>query len=261
MATYVVGDVHGCLGALERLLVELPFERGRDRLWLTGDLVNRGPDSLAVLRWAQAASRDLGERFVTVLGNHDLHLLALLAGHGREHHEALLGPVREAKDRDQIEAWLAGRPLLHWDGAAVLVHAGIPPAWKVKEAEERAREAEEVLRDPAARLRYFTSGEPARVEETIYGLTAMRVVTAPGGRSTFAGPPEQAPPGTTPWFDVPNRSAVGVTIVAGHWAALGLRLDETFLGLDTGCVYGGRLTAVRLEDRRVFSVASAAGLG
>ncbi|MFQ5525308.1 MAG: symmetrical bis(5'-nucleosyl)-tetraphosphatase [Thermoanaerobaculia bacterium] len=256
MATYAIGDVHGCFRTLELLLLRLPFESGSDRLWLTGDLVNRGPRSLEVLRWAEGVSRDLGKRFVSVLGNHDLHLLATAAGHGRPHHRGAFADLLEASDADRLVDWLARRPLFHRDGATVLVHAGLFPEWSLAEAAGRAAEFEAVLREESSRVALFASvaSDGGRLPRNLYGLTSLRMLKEDGEVCDFTGPPELAPEGCIPWFEVPGRRSRDVTVVAGHWAALGLRREDDFVGLDTGCVYGGSLTAVRLEDREVFSV-------
>jgi len=257
LATYVVGDIHGCFLTLERLLRELPFRAGRDHLWLTGDLVNRGPSSLEVLRWAEATSRALGERFVAVLGNHDLHLLATAAGFGRAHHRAALRTVLAAPDAESLLAWLARRPLAHRRDSTILVHAGLFPEWTIFDAEERARALEEALADDRGRRTLFASFAESNMgmPRDLYGFTALRTLRADGEPCDFNGPPEQAPAGCLPWFAL-SEGRSDATVVAGHWAALGLCLEDHFLGLDTGCVYGGALTAIRLEDRKVFSVAN-----
>lgn len=258
MATYAVGDIHGCFRTLTRLLEQLPFENGRDQLWLTGDLVNRGPRSLEVLRWAEAVSRDLGERFVAVLGNHDLHLLASAAGYGRPHHQAALAQVLEAPDRDMLLDWLAHRPLFHRRGSTVLVHAGLFPEWTLDDAERRARRQERSLGDAAARVELFRAmaTDRGRTPRDLYGFTSLRMLTREGETTDYTGPPETAPVGYLPWFEIAERESRKSTLVVGHWAALGVRNQPSFLALDSGCVYGGALTAVRLEDRAVFSVPS-----
>ncbi len=261
MAIYALGDVHGCFRTLVRLLERLPFETGRDQLWLTGDLVNRGPQSLEVLRWAETASRDLGERFVTVLGNHDLHLLASAAGFGRPHHQALLAAVLEAPDGGMLVEWLAHRPLIHRQGSTALVHAGLFPDWTLEDAEARARRLEAMLRDASARTELFRSmaSDRGQAPRDLHGFTGMRTLTIDGEPSDYTGPPEQAPQGFLPWFEIPERKSRTATLIAGHWAALGLRLEPNFVALDSGCVYGGALTAVRLDDRAVFAEPNAEG--
>ena len=257
-ATYVVGDVHGCFATLEHLLREIPLEWNRDRLWLTGDLVNRGTHSLEVLRWAQGASRRLGDRFVAVLGNHDLHLLSTAAGFGRPHHGEAFAKVLEAPDRSALIEWLAERPLMHREQQTVLVHAGLFPEWSVDEAAEHARALEAILRhEPRRRGLLRALRDPASMPRELYAFTCLRLLDEDGTPVEYNGPPTSAPPGCLPWFEVPGRRSRGALILAGHWAALGLRIEDGFLGLDSGCVYGGSLSAVRLEDRRIFSTPNA----
>lgn len=258
MATYVAGDVHGCFRTLERLLLTIPFESGRDHLWLTGDLVNRGPSSLEVLRWAQAASHSLGDRFVAVLGNHDLHLLSTAAGHGRPHHRAAFERVLEAPDRESLIRWLSRRPLFHREGSFALVHAGLFPEWSLDEAAARARVIEDVLSDDARRQELLESiADSARAPRDLFAFTSLRLLDPTGEPCDFNGSPEEAPAGCIPWFSISDRKSRKATLLAGHWATLGLHRAENFLGLDTGCVYGGPLTAVRLEDLEIFSVSNA----
>ncbi len=261
MATYVVGDVHGCYRTLRSLFDSLDFDRRRDRLWLVGDLVNRGPRSLDVLRWAKKKSKKLGSRMVTVLGNHDVHLLALDAGRGREHHRDSLGEILEATDRKELLRWLRERPLAHREGDHLLVHAGLHPTWTAGKAVRRARRLERYLAK-RKRLRQLLdaadgtrrpSEDLAKRAADLEIFTRIRTCTQDGRLCAHTGPPDTAPKGCLPWFEIPGRRSRKVTVVAGHWAALGLRLEKRFVGLDTGCVYGGELTALRLEDRRVFA--------
>ena len=264
MAHYAIGDVQGCSTALDALLKAVSFRPSRDRLWLVGDLVNRGPDSLGVLRKVMS----LGRSVVTVLGNHDLHLLATVAG-GRElspadtFHEVLAAP-----DAKHIIDWLRHRPLLHYDARnrRVLVHAGIPPAWTLAQARTHAREVERLLRGRRWRdsLRTMYGNEPSRWSErldrvskrryTINALTRMRYCDR-RGRLDFgeSGPPGSQPKKLVPWFDSPLRKTGALHIVFGHWAALGLFRRKDITALDSGCVWGGTLTAVRL-DREALPV-------
>jgi len=263
VATYAIGDVQGCFEPLQRLLQRIAFDPDRDRLWLAGDLVNRGPGSLEVLRWA----RGLGPRLTAVLGNHDLHLLSAALGARPPKPRDTLEPVLSAPDRDELLAWVRGLPLLHREGDRVMVHAGLLPAWSVAEAEELAREAEAAIRGPGlADLLAGLGDAPsawspdlppaARVRLTIVALTRLRTCTADGViEPEFSGPPDGAPPGRLPWFEVPGRRSADATVVFGHWAALGLHRAPGVVGLDSGCVWGGALTAVRLEDEAVFQVA------
>ncbi len=263
MATYAVGDVQGCDDALVALLGAIAFRPGIDRLLFAGDLVNRGPASLAVLRRVRA----LGNDATVVLGNHDLHLLAVAAGARRRD---TLEDVLRAPDRDDLLDWLRARPLLHacaaGTGDAVVVHAGLLPAWSVDRAAALAREVERELRDrPAQLLASMYGDEPARWDDGLRGpdrhrvvlnaLTRMRLVTPDGALHLgYSGPPAGAPAGLVPWFDAPGRASDGARVVCGHWAALGLVVRPDLVALDSGCVWGRDLTALRLEDDQVFSV-------
>lgn len=239
MATYAIGDVQGCFITLERLLARIDFDRARDRLWFVGDIVNRGPASLDVLRFVC----DLGEAAVVVLGNHDLHLIARARGTRDAKPRDTFDDVLGADDRESLLDWLIHRPLLHREGGYAMVHAGLAPQWSLDEAEKLARKAERKLR--ADKL-------SKSVRYAIDALTRLRTCRTNGEMCLdFAGPPEQAPEGCRPWFelaDIPSEE----TVLFGHWASLGLHLGENAIGLDTGCVWGGTLTALRLEDRKLF---------
>jgi len=242
MATYVVGDVQGCFITLQRLLARIDFDPARDHLWLVGDIVNRGPDSVKVLRFA----RSLRESAVVVLGNHDLHLIARIRGARERKRRDTFDDVLAAEDRDELINWLLARPLLHRDGAFVMVHAGLLPGWTLDEAESLARKAEKKLR--ADRLGQL--GKSLRV--AVDAFTRLRTCNEAGEMCLdFAGPPEDAPKGYRPWFELASIPD-GVTVLFGHWASLGLHLGTNAIGLDTGCVWGGALTALRLEDLRLF---------
>lgn len=263
MAVYAIGDVQGCYAPLGRLLDKLAFDPTCDRLWFVGDLVNRGPESLQVLRLV----RDLGPAATVVLGNHDLYLLMVAAGFSRRGKDDTLARVLEAPDRDELLAWLAQRPLLHAEGEYVLVHAGLLPAWTVAQAGACAREVEAALAGARARkfLLHLQGDQPDRWAESLAGwdrlrfivnvLTRMRFCTADGRLSLRAkGAPEKAPPDTLPWFRVPGPARGERTVVCGHWSALGFYRGEGIIALDSGCVWGGKLTALRLDDGAVFQV-------
>jgi bis(5'-nucleosyl)-tetraphosphatase (symmetrical) len=266
MATYAIGDVQGCHDALVTLLHRIGFSGG-DRLWFVGDLVNRGPQSLEVLRFVRA----LGDRAVVVLGNHDLHLLAFAAGLARRRDDDTLGDIVDAPDAAELLDWLRFRPMAHAEGEYLMVHAGLLPSWTVAKALDLAAEVEHELRVKRYRdfLAELYGSKPAywsdehtgmdRLRVIVNALTRMRFVSAEGVME-FAtkGETAKAPPGYMPWFDVPGRASRGVTLVTGHWSALGLRIRPDLLALDTGCVWGGALTAVRLEDRQVFQLPCAA---
>ncbi|MEW6445451.1 MAG: symmetrical bis(5'-nucleosyl)-tetraphosphatase [Pseudomonadota bacterium] len=258
MATYAVGDLQGCLAPLQRLLDKLRFDPASDSLWLVGDLVNRGPQSLETLRFI----RELGPAAITVLGNHDLHLLAIAHGGKKSKGKDTLTPILEAPDRDELIDWLRRQPLLHHDPrlAALLVHAGIPPQWDIATASACAREVEAALAGPNPHdfLTEMYGDHPDRWEASLSGLerlrytvnacTRMRYLTN-DGRMEFKHKciPDDAPRGLRPWFDAP-REPLGATVVFGHWSTLGRTRLPGALALDTGCLWGARLTAVRLDD-------------
>lgn len=261
MATYAIGDVHGCFKTFQRLLRRIAFDPGQDRLWFVGDLVNRGPRSLAMLRWAA----EQGDQIVVVLGNHDLHLLARAAGVSEVKKRDTLEEVLAAPDRDELLAWLQRRPLAHREGDVLLVHAGLFPEWKPGEVERLAREVEERLRgDKAPKLLAAIDQKSAerwkddlsgheRARAVLAGLARLRTLDAEGRMCPdFSGPPAEAPKGCRPWFEAPGRKSAGATVIFGHWAALGLKIKNGIAALDSGCVWGQALTALRLDDWRVF---------
>jgi bis(5'-nucleosyl)-tetraphosphatase (symmetrical) len=258
MAHYAVGDLQGCHAEFCALLEQLRFDPAGDRLWLTGDLVNRGPASLEVLRTVRA----LGETTTVVLGNHDLHLLAMAwAPQSVRRREAGLQAVLDAPDAGELLAWLATRPLLHRDELLgwTLIHAGLPPQWSLEQAETCAREVEDALRDRPVELladmygdlpdRWSPGLAPAeRLRFAVNSLTRLRFVDADGRLLLhLKGPVGAAPAGALPWFRHPARATRADRILFGHWSALGY-LDEPGLRcLDTGCVWGGSLCAIRLD--------------
>lgn len=266
MATYAIGDIQGCFRELMQLLDNLGFSESRDRLWLVGDLVNRGPDSLAVLRFVKG----LGERAVTVLGNHDLHLVMLTEGHGRANAEDTLDEVLAAPDREDLMAWLRARPLFHVEDEYAMVHAGLLPQWDVEGAAELSDEAGKALTVPSYRdfLANMWGSEPAAWSDDLAGWDRLRVVINAMTRMRFCtpegvmefrapgskGPPDRGPIGCLPWYEVPGRASADHCVICGHWSALGFRHERNLLALDSGCLWGGSLTAVRLEDRRVFQL-------
>jgi bis(5'-nucleosyl)-tetraphosphatase (symmetrical) len=264
--TFAIGDIQGCMSSLDRLLSLIDFQRSRDRLWLVGDLVNRGPRSLDVLRWA----RELGDRVQLVLGNHDLHLLSRAAGAATEKKRDTLDEVLAARDADKLLDWLRGQPLLHVDGKLAMVHGGLHPRWTIDDSLARAAEIEAQLRAPTWRAflaQVQAHGSVPRWDDKLGGGDRYRAILAylvrartlkPDGRveDTFDGPPAQAPAGCVPWFAFPDAAWKTHTVVFGHWAALGLDLGPHHIGLDTGCVWGKSLTAMRLDDRMVFQVKS-----
>jgi bis(5'-nucleosyl)-tetraphosphatase (symmetrical) len=258
VAHYAIGDLQGCHAEFMALLERLAFDPARDRLWLTGDLVNRGPDSLAVLREVKS----LGRAVTVVLGNHDLHLLALaFAPRTVRRSEPELVAVLEAEDAGELLDWLAARPLLHRDDALgwTLIHAGLPPQWTLALAESCAREVERALRsDAAAMLADMYGDAPDRWSEDLSGadrlrftvncFTRLRFVDRKGRLLlAYKGSVADAPAGSIPWFRHPERATRGDALVFGHWSALGFVAEPGLRGLDTGCVWGGALTAIRLD--------------
>jgi len=259
MATYAIGDVQGCNHELQALLVQIRFNGARDRLWFVGDLVNRGPASLEVLRFV----RSLGEQAVVVLGNHDLHLLCVAAGYARKRDDDTLDALLAAPDAVQLLEWLRTRSMMHVEAGHALVHAGLLPQWSIAKAQALAREVEQALR--ASDYRVFLSkmygGMPASWRDDLSGWDRLRVIVNAMTRIRFcnaSGEMElrakgaEAPPGYRPWFEL--RPSGELPIVCGHWSALGLKLSETLIALDSGCVWGGNLSALRLEDRALFQV-------
>lgn len=263
MAIYAVGDIQGCYSVLRRLLEAVAFDPAQDRLWAVGDLVNRGPESLQTLRFL----RDLGEAATVVLGNHDLYLLMVGAGHRRLDDDDTLFQVLEAPDHDELVSWLSSRPLMHVEGDFALLHAGLLPQWSIGRALGLAREVSAELVGARAKkfLLHLAGNRPERWSENLKGWDRLRVVVnaltrmrfcTPDGRMVLRakGPPAEAPEGALPWFQVPDRINRTHTIVCGHWSALGFHRAPGLIALDSGCVWGGKLTAVRLEDDAVFQV-------
>lgn len=258
MAVYAVGDLQGCLEPLQRLLDRLRFDPAADRLWLVGDLVNRGPHSLETLRFV----RDLGTAATCVLGNHDLHLLAVAARGRPLKRGDTLRPVVEAEDAPELLDWLRARPLLHHDADLgwTLVHAGLPPQWDLALAQACAAEVEAVLRGPhnADLLAAMYGDRPTVWSPDLRGMERLRYIVNALTRMRYVDPrgalelacksaPEQAPPGLTPWFRIADRRSRDARIVFGHWSTLGLIREPNVLALDTGCLWGGTLTAARLD--------------
>ncbi len=263
MATYAVGDIQGCYAEFQRLLEQMRFDPIQDRLWLVGDLVNRGPGSLEVLRLVKS----LGGSAITVLGNHDLHLLAVAEGAAELHRSDTLDEVLNAPDRAELLHWLRHQRLLHAEHAHVLVHAGLLPQWSAAQAAGLAREVEAALRgdDYAVFLAHMYGNTPHGWNDGLTGYRRLRIITnaftrmricTPQGEMEFRfkGEVKNIPPGYLPWYEIPNRASRDATVIFGHWSALGLKVDQRIIALDTGCLWGGPLSAIRLEDRKLFQV-------
>lgn len=259
MAIHAIGDVQGCHDELARLLDALHVDPAADELWFVGDLVNRGPSSLAVLRRVHA----LADNAVVVLGNHDLHLLALARSKTHRLREGdTLTEILNAPDRDRLLDWLQRRPLLHHDAALgyTLVHAGLPPQWDLATAQNAAREVEQALADDAIGLfEHMYGSKPDQWSETLSGydrlrfiincLTRLRFCDADGRIDLKAkGGLDKASPGLMPWFRVPGRRSRDLRIICGHWSALGLHAEDNVISIDAGCVWGGSLCAWRLDE-------------
>jgi bis(5'-nucleosyl)-tetraphosphatase (symmetrical) len=267
MSTYVIGDIQGCFGAFEALLDKVGFNPAHDRLWITGDLVNRGEDSLAVLRWCMAHDHAV----TAILGNHDLHLLAVAEGFVPPHKKDTLEMILAAKDRHAVLTWLRHRPMLHYEDIGnqrwMMVHAGLAPDWTAEDAARHAREIEHVLRSDGWKkfLKHMYGNEPRLWSPNLSGQERLRFIANALTRTRYLhadGSLEfqhkmalaSAPPALTAWFDFPARKSRDVRLLIGHWSTLGLIVRPDLVALDTGCLWGGALTAFRLEDDALFQV-------
>ncbi len=265
MATYAIGDIQGCLEPLQCLLKEIEFNPPNDRLWLAGDLINRGPDTLATLRFLY----ELRDSITIVLGNHDLHFIAVYYGLRKRGKNDTLDELLRAPDCADLVYWLRQQKLLHHDPLLnfTMVHAGIPPQWDLSEALAHAREVENVLQGD--KIENFLVGMygnlPSRWDENLDGVDRLRLITNYFTRMRFCNAEgelelqtkesaDAAPPGFAPWFSYLARKTCSEKIIFGHWAALEGRTNvNNVFALDTGCVWGGALSALRLEDEAPFS--------
>ena len=258
MAVYAIGDVQGCYDELQALLAQTGCAES-DRLWFVGDLVNRGPKSLEVLRFVRA----LGDRAVVVLGNHDLHLVAQFEGVEPARRDDTMRDVLAATDARELVDWLRTRPMMHVERDYAMVHAGLSPQWSIAKALSLGREVQAALAGPAYRdfLRHMYGSKPQRWDDALAGWDRLRVIVnamtrmrfcTSDGKMEFEAKGAQPPQGFLPWFQ--TRPAERETIVCGHWSQLGLKLGERLAAIDSGCVWGGSLTALRLEDRALFQV-------
>jgi bis(5'-nucleosyl)-tetraphosphatase (symmetrical) len=265
MSTYAIGDIQGCHAQLERLLAKIDADSNTAKLVFVGDLVNRGPDSLKTIRLI----RSLGPRATVLLGNHDLHLLSVAAGVRRGGKSDTVLDVLEAPDRDALLDWLRHQPMAHFEDGHLCVHAGVAPNWTAAQTLSYASELQDALRRPdwASTLGDLFGNQPALWDDSLTGsgrlrcivnaLTRIRYCTPDGvmdfvSKESLAALAPESP--LLPWFDIPTRKTRDVTVVFGHWSTLGLVMRKNLIGLDTGCVWGGKLTAVRLKDRHVIQV-------
>ena len=258
MATYAIGDIQGCFDELQQLLVQLNFDQANDQLWFCGDLVNRGPKSLETLRFVKG----LGDAAVTVLGNHDLHLLAKAEGFGKQLKKDTLDAILNAPDCDELMHWLRHQPLLHHDSELgySMVHAGLPPQWDLATARACAAELESKLRaaDYHEFIQVMYGNRPDHWSDDLAGVDRWRFITNvftrlrfcyPDGRLELKakGEPGTQKKATLPWYEVPGRKTENSRIVFGHWSTLGVGERNNALSLDGGCLWGGQLVAVRLD--------------
>ena len=267
---WMIGDIQGCCASLDELLAHPEIaQEPLARFWFAGELVNRGSQSLATLRRLMA----LEERSVAILGNHDLHLLAIAAGVRRLSKNDTLLEILEAPDSEDLINWLRWRPMAHFELDHLMVHAGVLPKWDVQKTLSLANEVEKMLRGPnwQKNLQKMYGNEPdhwkeghsgsKRLRVIINALTRLRMCTSNGHMVlSLKGSPEQHEGDLVPWFDVKGRATKDVTMVFGHWSTLKLLLRERVICLDTGCVWGGELTAVRLQDRRTVQMSCPQGL-
>ena len=263
MATYAIGDLQGCYDSLLRLLDKLNFDKTEDKLWFAGDLVNRGPDSLSTLRFVKS----LGDSAITVLGNHDLHLLAIAYG-VKTTRSSDLQRIIDAADRDELLQWLSTQPLLHHDAALnfTLTHAGIYPLWTLQQAQTYATELENELKNNLNEfLNNMYGDKPDKWNESLTDFDRLRFICNCFTRMRYChedgtldltcnGAPGTIPEGTLPWFEIPERQIKDDALLFGHWSTLGMINKKNVYPLDTGCVWGGKLTALKIETARYISI-------
>ena len=260
MATYAIGDIQGCYDDLMILLDRIQYDEKQDQLWFAGDLINRGPKSLDTLRWLKE------HQVITVLGNHDLHLIAAHFGFNRNHHKDTFDDILQAADRDALIEWLRQKPLMHSDQGFHMLHAGLVPQWTIEKAQALAREAEAVIQSEQLPdfLAVMYGNEPTQWQDDLTGMdrirfivntfTRIRICDAEGRQDlTFKGTTDTIPEPFMPWFKVPNRQTQNDKIIMGHWAALECNAHTAnIFALDSGCVWGNHLTAMRLADQQYF---------
>jgi bis(5'-nucleosyl)-tetraphosphatase (symmetrical) len=265
MATYAIGDIQGCYHAFQALLTQIEFNPQRDELWLVGDLINRGSGSLEVLRWCYQHQSSLK----VVLGNHDLHALVVAAGFVKPKKGDTLSALLAADDCDTLLNWLRHQHMVYSNGQYLMVHAGLLPQWTAEQALSYAVEVESALQasDYLNFLENMYGNKPDRWYDDLTGLDRLRVITNAMTRLrvctlqgemqfSFKGELQDVPSGYMPWFDVPNRASQNIQIIFGHWSALGLQQRDNVDALDTGCLWGGQLTAMNLETKAITQVPS-----
>ena len=267
MATYAIGDIQGCYHSFQQLLQKTGFQARQDKLWLVGDVINRGAGSLEMLRWIYQHRQQV----VLVLGNHDLHALAVFEGYVPLHASDTLQALLDAPDAGELFGWLREQPLVYRNDNYLMVHAGLLPQWSADDAVRLAAEVQQALCGSGYHdfLSQMYGNRPLQWDESLAGvdrlrlvtnaMTRLRTCTAQGEMNfKFSGELQDIPAGYMPWFDVPGRKSADTVIVCGHWSALGLFQRADLHALDTGCLWGGKLTAMRLEDKAIFQVACAA---
>ena len=269
MRTYVIGDLQGCAHEARLLVDEIAVDAGGDaRILFVGDLINRGPQSLQALRDLKQLQTESDGRVEALLGNHDLHLLAVASGAQTQSRSDTLDEILAAPDRDEMVAWLRMRPMAIMAAGCLLVHAGVAPQWTPLQTMELAAEVQAVLRGPSWKdfLAQMYGNLPARWSDRLTGMERIRCIVnvltrmrlcAPDGTMDFAHKESDSGPvgsGLAPWFDLEGRKTADITVAFGHWSALGLLMRPNLLGVDSGCVWGGKLSAVCLDDRKLLQV-------
>jgi bis(5'-nucleosyl)-tetraphosphatase (symmetrical) len=263
MATYAIGDIQGCFHSFQSLLKKIQFNPALDNLWLVGDLINRGSGSLEVLRWVF----DHQSSIVSVLGNHDLHTLVVAEGFVNAHRSDTIQPLLDAPDVDTLLSWLRHQPLLHFANDHLMVHAGLLPAWTPSQAQLLGQEVHQALCADNYRefLKHMYGNQPVQWDEALTGWDRLRVITNAMTRLRicsqagemefkFKGELSNRPAGYVPWFEIAGRASADTPVIFGHWSALGLYMANNVYALDTGCLWGGALTALRVDDKAVFQV-------
>lgn len=260
MATYAIGDVQGCFEQLQQLLEKIGYDSSKDKLWFAGDIVNRGPDSLETLRFV----RSLGDNAITVLGNHDLHLLAVANGRGKQGKKDTIKNILDAPDRDELLDWLIHRPLMHYDQKlnTCMVHAGIYPSWTIQQALEYAYEVEAMLQSTKSHefFHHMYGDKPPKWSDNLKGWDRLRFITNAFTRMRYCtykghlslrdkGAPGKQPIGIYPWFNIIDRKTEDTNIIFGHWSTLKDPDQDHLYPLDTGCLWGGKLTALKVNKK------------